>query len=142
MRVHVAVLAALAAFMAATSDIQAAPLTMGQLMVRCEKLDVTKENEVKLKSAALGDVLDSGKCFGHLEAYLDLATIEVHDPNYKNVIHPLGACPPAAEQLNFTKIIAMFLNYARNHPERQQEPAAMVVADMLASRYPCHRQSP
>ena len=139
MRLHVAVLAASVALMAMGSNAQAAPLTMGQLVVRCEKLDVTKENEVKLKSAAIGDVLDSGKCIGHLEAYLDLATIEVHDPNYKNVIHPLGACPPAAEQLNFTKITAMFLNYARNHPERQQEPAAMVVADMLASRYPCRR---
>jgi hypothetical protein len=141
MRVRVALLAVLAAFMAASTYAQAAPLTMGQLLVRCKQLDVTKENEVRLRSAAVGDALDAGKCFGHLEAYLDLATIEVHDPNYKNVIHPLGACPPASEQLYFTKIIAMFLDNARNHPELQQEPAAIFVADMLARRYPCRRPS-
>ena len=142
MRLRIAVLAVVAAFMVATTYAQAAPLTMGQLLVRCKQLDVTKENEVKLRSASIGDALDAGKCFGHLEAYLDLATIEVHDPNYKNVIHPLGACPPPSEQLNFTKIIAMFLNYANNHPEQQQEPAAIVVADMLARRFPCRRASP
>ncbi len=139
MRMRIAVLAGLAAIMAVGTQAKAAPLTMGQLMVRCEKLDVSKHNEVILRSSATGDVLDAGKCFGHLEAYLDLATIEVHDPAYKYTIHPLGACPPAAEQLNFTKIIAMFLTYARNHPELQQEPAAIVVADMMARRYPCRR---
>jgi len=137
MRVHVAVLAVLAAFMALGSHAQAAPLTMGQLMVRCAQLDVSKDNEVVVRSSRSVDVLDAGKCFGHIEAYLDLATIEVHDPNYKNVIHPLGACPPVSEQLNFTKVIAMFLDYARNHPEDREEPAALMVANMMARRYPC-----
>ena len=139
MRVRVAALAALAAFLSVGTTAQAAPLTMGQLMTRCEKLDVSKTNEVLLRSSATGDVLDAGKCFGHLEAYLDLAIIEVNDPAYKYTIHPLGACPPKSEQLNFTKIIAIFLDYARNHPELQQDPAAIVVADMMARRYPCRR---
>jgi hypothetical protein len=129
----------LVAFMTLGTYAQAAPLTMGQLLVRCEKLDVTKDNEVKLRSAAIGDVLDAGKCFGHLEAYLDLATIEMRDPNYKHIIHPLGACPPAAEQLNFLKMIAMFLNHARNHSEEQEMPAALFVANFMAERYPCRR---
>jgi hypothetical protein len=134
-----ACVAILAAFLALGSYAQAAPLTMGQLMVRCAKLDVSKDNQVILRSGITGDVLDAGKCFGHLEAYLDLATIEVHDPNYTHIIHPLGACPPAAEQLNFTKMIAMFLDHARNHPEEQQEPAALVVANFMAAKYPCPR---
>jgi len=137
MRMRIAVLAAMAAFMAVGSQAQAAPLTMGQLMVRCAQLDVSKDNQVILRSGATGDVLDAGKCFGHLEAYLDLATIEVHDPNYKHIIHPLGACPPASEQLNFTKMIGMFLDHARNHPEQREQPAAMVVANFMAEKYPC-----
>ncbi|MGH6795822.1 MAG: Rap1a/Tai family immunity protein [Methylocella sp.] len=36
-------------------------------------------------------------------------------------------------------MIAMFLDYARNHPELHEQPAAIVVADMMARRYPCHR---
>jgi len=138
MRAHVAVLAVLAAFVAAGGQAQAAPLTMGQLMVRCAKLDVSRDNQVILRSNATGDVLDAGKCFGHLEAYLDLATIEVHDPEYNHIIHPLGACPPASEQLNFTKMIAMFLDHARNHPEEQEQPAALVVANFMAKKYPCN----
>jgi len=139
MRMGFAMLAGLAALLAAGVPAKAAPLTMGQLLVRCQKLDVSQHNEVILRSEKTGDVLDAGKCFGHLEAYLDLATIEVHDPAYKYTIHPLGACPPPSEQLNFTKIIAMFLDYARNHPELHEQPAAIVVADMMARRYPCRR---
>ena len=136
MRVLVAVLAA---FTLWGSQAQAAPLTMGQLLVRCAHLDVSKNNEVILRSAATGDVLDAGKCFGHLEAYLDLATIVLHDPTNPNPIHPLGACPPPAEQLNFTKMIAIFLDYARNHPEEREYSAASMVAYMLSKKYPCHR---
>jgi hypothetical protein len=38
---------------------QAEPLTAGQLMVRCAKLDVS-DNDVKLRSASIGDALDAG----------------------------------------------------------------------------------
>jgi Rap1a immunity proteins len=139
MRVRVALLAALAAFMAVAGQAQAAPLTMGQLLVRCQHLDVSKDNEVILRSSAVGDVLDAGKCFGHLEAYLDLATIVLHDPDNPKPVHPLLACPPPAEQLNFTKMIGIFLDYARNHPQEREYPAASMVAYMLAKKFPCHK---
>jgi Rap1a immunity proteins len=138
MRMFGAVLAVLAAVMAMGGHAQAAPLTMGQLLVRCAQLDVTKDNQIRLRSSSVGDALDAGKCFGHLEAYLDLATVELHVPGIPNAIHLLDSCPPASAQLNFTKVIAMFLDYARNHPEEQQEPAALVVANLLARKYPCH----
>jgi hypothetical protein len=129
--------AALAAFMALGTHAQAAPLTMGQLLVRCAQLDVSKDNQVILRSSSVGDVLDAGKCFGHLEAYLDLATVGLNNPNNPNSTHPLGACPPAAEQLNFTKMIAIFLDYARNHPEEREYSAASMIAYMLTKKYPC-----
>jgi hypothetical protein len=137
MRGCLAVLAALAAFIAVGSPAQAIPLTMGQLLVRCAQLDVSKDNQVILRSSSTGDVLDAGKCIGHLEAYLDLSTVELHDPNSPKPIHPLGACPPPAEQLNFTKMIAIFLDYARNNPEERDHPAASMIAYMMSKKYPC-----
>jgi hypothetical protein len=130
-------LAALTAAMLALPAVaQAAPLTMGQLMVRCNKLEVTSDNQAKLKSALTGDVLDAGKCWGHLEAYLDLATVELLDPELPNAVHPLGACPKR-DELNFTQMVQMFMAWARSHPAQYQKPAAQMVANMLAEKYPC-----
>lgn len=129
---HVVILTAL---LAAPSGAQAAPLTVGQLMVRCGQLDATDDNQVKLKSSDVGAVLDAGKCWGHLEAYLDLATIQLRDPSLPNAVHPLGACPPP--DLNFTQMIHMFLGYARSHPADFQKPAAQIVANLLSEKFPC-----
>ena len=129
------IVAALAALASATGA-QAAPLTMGQLMVRCNQLEVTSGNQAKLKSAMTGDVLDAGKCWGHLEAYLDLATVELLDPELPNAVHPLGACPNR-DDLNFTQMVQMFMAYARSHPAQYQKPAAQMVANMLAEKFPC-----
>ena len=125
-----------AAMLALPAVVQAAPLTMGQLMVRCNKLEVTGDNQAKLKSALTGDVLDAGKCWGHLEAYLDLATVELLDPELPNAVHPLGACPKR-DELNFTQMVQMFMAWARSHPAQYQKPAAQMVANMLAEKYPC-----
>jgi hypothetical protein len=124
------------AWLAQASGAQAAPLTMGQLMVRCNQLEVTAGNQAKLKSAMTGDVLDAGKCWGHLEAYLDLATVELLDPDLPNAVHPLGACPKR-DELNFTQMVQMFMDYARSHPAQYQKPAAQMVANMLAEKFPC-----
>jgi hypothetical protein len=124
------------AWLAQASAAQAAPLTMGQLMVRCNQLEVTGGNQAKLKSAMTGDVLDAGKCWGHLEAYLDLATVELLDPDLPNAVHPLGACP-RRDELNFTQMVTMFMDYARSHPAQYQKPAAQMVANMLAEKFPC-----
>ena len=124
------------AWLAQASAAQAAPLTMGQLMVRCNQLEVTGDNQAKLKSAMTGDVLDAGKCWGHLEAYLDLATVELLDPDLPNAVHPLGACPqPRRAQLHPDG--EMFMAYARSHPAQYQKPAAQMVANMLAEKFPC-----
>lgn len=124
------------ALLAQAIGAQAAPLTMGQLMVRCNQLEVTTGNQAKLKSAMTGDVLDAGKCWGHLEAYLDLATVELLDPDLPNAVHPLGACP-RRDELNFTQMVQMFMDYARSHPAQYQKPAAQMVANMLAEKFPC-----
>jgi hypothetical protein len=118
------------------ANAQAAPLTMGQLMVRCSQLEVSATNQAKLKSSAPGDVLDAGKCWGHLEAYLDLATIELINPDLPNAIHPLGSCP-RRDDLNFTQMVSMFMQYAQTHPALSQRPAAQMVANMLAEKFPC-----
>jgi hypothetical protein len=115
---------------------KADPLTVGQLMARCGKLDMSEYNQVKLRSASIGDALDAGKCWGHLEAYLDLASIELPDENKPNAIHPLGACAPY-NSLNFTQVAQMFLQYARSNPADLQKPAALIVAELLAHKFPC-----
>ena len=115
------------------------PLTMGQLLARCSQLDVSEDNQVGLKSTTLSGALDAGKCWGHLEAYLDLATVTLNDPNLPNAVHPLGACPPAA-QMNFANMVKMFLAYARSHPADLQQTAAQMVSNMLIEKYPCQRR--
>jgi|SoiMethySBSTD1v2_1073268.scaffolds.fasta_scaffold2062490_2 hypothetical protein len=112
---------------------QADPLTAGQLMVRCAKLDVA-DNQVKLRSASVGDALDAGKCWGHLEAYLDLASIKLPGANNANM-HPLGACPPYG--LNFTQVAELFLQHIRSTPADFRKPAVSVIATLLAEKYPC-----
>lgn len=131
--------AVLAALLAAGMPAQASvPLTMGQLLARCSQLEVTDDSQVKLKAASVTTALDAGKCWGHLEAYLDLATVELSDPNLPNATHPLGACPPAA-QMNFAHMVRMFMEYARSHPADLQQTAAKAVSDMLREKYPCRR---
>jgi hypothetical protein len=131
-----------AVFLLASSAAQASvPLTMGQLLARCSQLDVSEDNQVALKSTTLSGALDAGKCWGHLEAYLDLATVTLSDPNLPNAVHPLGACPPAA-QMNFANMVKMFLAYARSHPADLQQTAAKVVSTMLMEKYPCRRPPP
>jgi hypothetical protein len=132
----------LALLLPAGSGAQASvPLTMGQLLARCGQLQVTDDNQVTLKSATIGDALDAGKCWGHLEAYLDLATIELSDPNLPNATRPLGACPPAG-QMNFAHMVKLFLDYARSHPAGLQQTAAKMVSNMLMEKYPCRRAPP
>jgi hypothetical protein len=116
---------------------QASALTMGQLVARCAALNVT-DIEVSLKSSKLLDALDAGKCWGHLEAYLDLATTQLRDPSLPNAIHPLGACPPP-DSINFPHMVQMFLAFARAHPNDMLEPAAQMVSMMLMEKYPCRR---
>jgi hypothetical protein len=113
---------------------QADPLTAGQLMVRCGNLDVS-DNQVKLRSASVGDALDAGKCWGHLEAYLDLASIKLPDANRPGGTNPLGACPPMG--LNFTQVAQLFLQHARSNPAELRKPAVVMIAGLLAQKYPC-----
>ena len=59
------------------SPANADPMTAGQLMTRCANLDLSKSSEIKLRSTGIGDALDAGKCWGHIEAYVDLASTEL-----------------------------------------------------------------
>ena len=120
--------------LAGTAAQASVPLTMGQLLARCSQLQVTDDSQVTLKSNSIGAALDAGKCWGHLEAYLDLATVELGDPPSR----PLGACPPA-EQMNFAHMVRMFTEYARSHPADLQQTAAKMVSNMLREKYPCRR---
>jgi len=116
---------------------KADPLTVGQLVARCGNLDMSENNEIKLRSASIGDALDAGKCWGHLEAYIDLASIKLPDANKPNAIHPLGVCPPYQNNITFTELAKMFLEYASNHPADLQKPAALIVTNLLAQKFPC-----
>jgi hypothetical protein len=131
MRLTVAALVLIAAASIAGTA-KADPLTAGQLMGRCAKLDVS-DNQVKLRSASMGDALDAGKCWGHLEAYLDLASVKL--PSVNPDSSPLGACPPHG--LNFTQVAELFLQHIRSTPTDFRKPAVLVIATLLAQKYPC-----
>jgi hypothetical protein len=111
---------------------QADPLTVGQLVARCGKLDLSETNQIKLRSASIGDALDGGKCWGHLEAYIDVAFLAL-----PNSPHPLGVCPPYKNNVTFSEMAQMFLLYARQNPGETRQPAALAVAKILAEKFPC-----
>jgi hypothetical protein len=111
---------------------QADPLTVGQLVARCCKLDLSETNQIKLRSASIGDALDGGKCWGHLEAYIDVAFLAL-----PNSPHPLGVCPPYKNNVTFSEMAQMFLLYARQNPGETRQPAALAVAKILAEKFPC-----
>jgi Rap1a immunity proteins len=111
---------------------QADPLTVGQLVARCGNVDLSEANQVKLRSASIGDALDGGKCWGHLEAYVDLATLAL-----PNSPHPLGICPPYKNNITFSEMAQMFLNYAKQNPAEIRQPAGLIVAKILAEKFPC-----
>jgi hypothetical protein len=115
------------------SDANADPMTVGQLMTRCKNLDLSN-NEIKLRSTSVGDALDAGKCWGHIEAYVDLASIEL-----ANSAHPLGVCPPYQNNISFPELANMFLQYAKSHPAELPKPAAVVMAKILAEVFPCKK---
>jgi hypothetical protein len=113
---------------------KADPMTVGQLMTRCGNLDFSKNNEIKLRSTSVGDALDAGKCWGHLEAYIDLASIELTNP-----VHPLGVCPPYLNNISFPELANMFLQYAKSNPADLPKPAAVIIAKILAEKFPCQK---
>lgn len=135
MRVRALLLAMLLLPLAA---VDASALTMGQLVARCAALQVT-DIEVSLKSEKVLDALDAGKCWGHLEAYLDLATTTLADPSLPNATHPLGACPKPDTTISFPQMVQMFLAFARAHPNDLRKPAAQMVSLMLIEKFPCRR---
>jgi hypothetical protein len=113
---------------------KADPMTVGQLMTRCGKLDFSEPNQIKLRSPSTSDALDAGKCWGQLEAYTDLASIELPE-----VSHPLGVCPPYKNNISFIELAQIFIQYASSHPADLQKPAAIIVAKLLAEIFPCHK---
>jgi hypothetical protein len=110
------------------------PMTVGQLVARCAQLNMTEANQIKLRSTTTGDALDAGKCWGHLEAYTDLASMELPDSP-----HPLGVCPPYKNNISFAELGQMFLEYAKTHPADLQKPAASIAAKLLAEKFPCRK---
>lgn len=121
----------------AASPAQASALTMGQLVARCAQLEVS-DIEIAPKSAKPMDLLDAGKCWGHFEAYIDLASTTLADPKLPNAIHPLGACV-RPDSLTFRQIVVMFRGFAHAHPADLQKPAAQMVSLMLIEKYPCRQ---
>src|SRR5471032_228125 len=111
---------------------QADPLTVGQLVAHCGKLDLSEKDQIKLRSPSIMDALDGGKCRGHLEAYADLASLSL-----PNSPHPLGVCPPYKNNVTFAELAQLFLNYAKQNPAEIRQPAALIVAKILAEHFPC-----
>jgi hypothetical protein len=110
------------------------PMTVGQLVARCAQLNMSESNQIKLRSTATGDALDAGKCWGHLEAYTDLASMELPDS-----AHPMGVCPPYKNNISFAELGQMFIQYATTHPADLQKPAALIAAKLLTEKFPCHK---
>ena len=122
-----------------TQTAKADPLTVGQLMARCGKLEISETYEIKLRSTSVSDALDAGKCWGHLEAYIDLATITLPDGEKPDAIHPLGACPPYKNNITFAELTKIFFQFVNDNPTELRKPAALIVANLLVQKFPCRK---
>jgi Rap1a immunity proteins len=132
----------LAALMLVGLSTQVSALTGGELLAECEQLEkawVIQGKDVQIRTGRGSNELAMGKCWGYLNAYFEIAYINLVDPDNPNAppTHPLYACPPSGVSL--TQFIRMFLQKARNNPAQLHQPAYFMIQNLLNENFPCPR---
>jgi hypothetical protein len=130
----------LAALVLVGLSARASALTGNELLAQCEQLEkawVIQGKDVQIRRGM--NEIDMGKCWGYLNAYLEIAYASWVDPDNPNAppTRSLNACPPKG--LSLVQFIRMFLQRARNNPAQLHEPAFFMLANMLIENFPCSR---
>jgi hypothetical protein len=88
---------------------------------------------VSENTAEIPEDFDSGMCWGAFAATQKAIVIT----NSRNASEGpvLGVCAPS--ESNRTQLIAVFIEYARTHPERLHEDFFLVALDALRKAFPC-----
>ncbi len=119
----------------------ASALTAGELLAECEQLErswVIKGRDIEIRPlGGASDMMDAGRCWGYLDAYFEMAYLQLHNPENPTAppTNPLNACPPNGVSL--TQVIRMFLQQARNSPGALHQTAFFMIQNMLTNTFPC-----
>lgn len=106
-----------------------------KMLSSCKVFDEAKvESEGSEMTVSFAHDFDSGVCWGAF-AVLQMASRFV-DPKREPIrpLLPIGCVP---ERVSRTQSIAIFVHYARQHPERLHEDFVFVAMDALKTAFPC-----
>jgi hypothetical protein len=119
---------------------QTGAFSLGQLASACEQL----ESEWR---AHPGDLTtpQGGGCFGYIMAVYQLGLVMSRgtDPadcskGWGPSCRPaLNFCLPREGRVGLNQLLAVFLDYARNHAAQWQEPASLHFMNAMAKAFPC-----
>lgn len=113
-------------------------LTASELLAQCGQLEKTwviqDDHHVTIRT----DVTDAGRCWGYVNAYLDLSYIKLVDPSKPNEkpTRLLEVCPPS-KGFNQLQLVRMFLQEARNQQAELHNPAFVMLSNLLTKNFPC-----
>ncbi len=102
--------------------------TARHLATQCQRL----EDGVKHagKDLLIPHTKDALQCWGYMQAMQDLSVLTNENGN-----RLMGTCP--GEQTTLLQITQAFTGYARQHPDKLDNDAAVVVIEALQAAFPC-----
>jgi len=137
---HILFVVAFIALVCTNLSRHANALSAGELLANCEQLEriwIVDGNRVGFQLNDASAAAAGSKCWGYLNAYLDVAYVVLVDPEKPNdrPTRPLGSCLPKG--IGLVQLIRMFLQHARAHPADLHESAYFMLANMLMKNFPC-----
>ena len=103
--------------------------TGNELLQACEALE--REAHISGDKIQLPERADVQRCWGYMAAVQDFSVLADNETGK----HLLGSCPGPNTKL--TKLIRVFIDYARTHPQELHERASVLVYNAMVSAFPC-----
>lgn len=105
-----------------------------QMVSTCREVPnaaVGQDGQVRLK-----DSMDNGLCWGYFSVFpiIIRTTYDMHSGN--SATYPFRVCV-GHSGLTVNQIVAIFLEYAKRHPERYRDDAFLVGMEAMKEAFPC-----
>ena len=127
-----AFLLACATFQLVVATLAAAePYSAGDMLSECRALLATAKATADPNSVELENTFSTGACWGaflSIQQFISLKTAGGNGPMFHT-------CVP--EETTLVQLIQVFDTYARQHPERDSEPFAIVALSALHESFQC-----
>lgn len=88
-------------------------------------------------SVQLSDTMNSGLCWGFFSVFPVVLRATYNAHYGASQTYPFRVCVTGGVSVN--QLIAVFLDYARRHPERYVQDAFIVELDAMKEAFPCRR---